>query len=72
MADHIWFQKGNCLPLLDEVKIIDGEERWRLSLKEAVHMLGCSDLLRRPSIEIIMIMEPLIKKKNLEKKMIVI
>ena len=41
MADHIWKEKGNHLPLWDEVKIIDKEEYWRIRcLKEAVHMLG--------------------------------
>ena len=37
MADYIWKEKGNHLPLWDEVKIIDREELWRIrGLKEAV------------------------------------
>ena len=63
MADLIWKEKGNNLPLWDEVRIINREERWIIRcLKEAAHMLGFSDLLRRPSIEINMIWEPFIKK----------
>ena len=61
--EHIWKEKGNHLPLWDEVKIIDRDEPWRFSrLKESVHMLGYSDLFRRPSIEINTIWEPIIKK----------
>ena len=52
MADHIWKEKGNHLPLWDKIKIIDREEHWRIRcLKESVHMLGYSNLLSRPSIE---------------------
>ena len=52
MADHIWKEKGNHLPLWDEVKIIDWGKVWRIRhLKEAAHMLGYSDLLSWPSIE---------------------
>ena len=50
MADHIWKEKRNHLPLWDEVKIIDREDHWRIRcLKEAAHMLGYRDLLSRPS-----------------------
>ena len=56
-------QKGNHLPLWDEVKIIDREEHWRIKcLKESAHMLGFIDLLNRPSIEMNIIWEPIIKK----------
>ena len=35
MADHIWKEKGNHLPLWDKVKMIDREEHWRIRcLKE--------------------------------------
>ena len=52
MADHIWKEKGNHLLLWDEVEIIDREEHWRIRhFKESAHMLGYSDLLSRPSIE---------------------
>ena len=35
MADHIWKEKGNHLPLWDKVKIIDRDKLWRQShLKE--------------------------------------
>ena len=52
MADHIWKEKGNHLPLWDEVEIIDRVEHWKIRhLKESVLMLGYSDLLSSPSIE---------------------
>ena len=63
MADHIWKKKGTHLPLWDEVKIIDREVHWRIRcLKESAHMLGYSDLLSRPSIEMNTIWELIIKK----------
>ena len=63
MADHIWKAKGNHLPLWDEVKIIDWGEHWRIRLlKESAHILGCNDLLSRPSIEMNTVWEPIIKK----------
>ena len=63
MADHIWKEKGKHQPLLDEVKIIDREEYWRIrSLKESAHMLGYSDLLSGPSIEMNTIWKPITKK----------
>ena len=63
MADHIWKEKGNHLPLWDEVEIIDRGEHWRIRrLKESGHMVGCNDLLSRPSIELNTIWEPKIKK----------
>ena len=31
MVDHIWKEKGNHLPLWDEVEIIDSAEYWRIS-----------------------------------------
>ena len=52
MADHIWKEKGNHPPLWDEVEIIDRDEHWIIRrLKESAHMLGNSDLLSIPSIE---------------------
>ena len=52
MADHIWRKKGNHLPLWEEVEIIDREEKWkRRRLKESAHMIGYSNLLSGPSIE---------------------
>ena len=40
MADHIWKEKGDCLPLWDKVEIIDRDEYWRIShLKELSPML---------------------------------
>ena len=48
----MWKEKGNHLPLQDEVEIIDRDEHWRIRrLKESAHMLGYSDLLSRLSIE---------------------
>ena len=52
MADYIWKEKINHLPLWNKVNIIDREKHWkRRRLKEAAHMLGYVDLLSRPSIE---------------------
>ena len=71
MADHIWKEKGNNLPLWDEVEIIDSAEHWRIRcLKESAHMLGYNDLLSRPSTEMNTIWEPIIKKldKKIKKK----
>ena len=63
MADNIWKEKGNHLPLWDEVEIIDRVEHWRIRrLKESAHMLGSNDLLNRPSIKMNTIWEPIIKK----------
>ena len=63
MADHIWKEKGNHLPLWDKVEIIDRAEHWRIRhLKESAHMLGYNDLLSRPSIELNTIWELIIKK----------
>ena len=71
MADHIWKEKGNHLPLWDEVEIIYREEHWRIRrLKESEHMLGYSDLLSRPSIEMNTIWEPIFKKLDKKKKKI--
>ena len=54
-----------------EVKIIDGEEHWRIRyFKESAHMLGNSDLLSRPSIEMNTIWGPIIKKVTFKKKII--
>ena len=70
MADHIWKEKGNHLPLWDEVEITDRAEHWRIRrLKESAHILGYNDLLSRPSIDMTTIWERIIKnrldKKNL-------
>ena len=62
MADHIWKENGNHLPLWDKVEIIDRAEHWRIRcLKESAHMLGYNDLLSRPSIELNTIWELIIK-----------
>ena len=62
MADHIWKEKGNNLPLWDEDEIIEREEHWRIRhFKEPVRMLSYSDLLSRQNIEMNMIWEPIIK-----------
>ena len=58
MADHIWKEKGNHLPLWDKVEIIE----------RAKHMLGYNDLLSRLSIELNTIWEPIIKKASWRKK----
>ena len=64
MVDHIWKEKGNHRPLLDEVKIIDREELWRIRhLKESAHILAYSDLSSLPSIEMNTKWEPIIKKR---------
>ena len=56
MVDCIWKEKVNHLPLWDHVEISHREEHWKIRrLKEAVHMLGYSDLLKRRSIEMNMI-----------------
>ena len=69
MADHIWKEKGNYLPLWDEVDIIDSAEYWRIRrLKESAHLLGYNDLLSRLSIEMNTIWEPIIKKVKGKKK----
>ena len=53
---------------MDEIEIIDREEHCRIRcLKEAAYMLGKSDLLSRPSIEMNMIWELLIKKVRSKK-----
>ena len=63
MADYIWKEKRNYLPLWDKVKIIDREEHWkRKHLKEAAHLLGYVVTLSRPSIEMNTIWEPIIEK----------
>ena len=65
MVDHIWKEKGNHLPLWDKVEIIDRAEHWRnRRLKESAHMFGYNDLLRRPSIELNTIWEPIIKNNR--------
>ena len=69
MANYIRKEKGNHLPFWDDVKIIDREELWRIScLKEAAYMLGDSELLSKPHIEM-NIQESILKKtkKNLLK-----
>ena len=69
MVDHIWKEKGNNLPLWDEVEIIDRKEQWRIRrLKESAHMLGYSDQLSRPSIEMNTILKPIIKRVRLKNR----
>ena len=74
LTNHIFMYKNNLalnLSLWDEVKITDRTDRkeyWRVRcFKELAHMLGYSDLLSRPSIEMNTIWEPIIKKIRLEK-----
>ena len=63
MADHIWKEKGNHLLLWHKVRIIGrAEHRVIRRLKESAYLLGYSDLLSRPSIEMNTIWEPIIKK----------
>ena len=70
MADHIWKEKGNHLPLSDKVEIIDWDEYWRIRrIKESAHMLGYNDLLSRPSIELNTIWERIIKKSWWKEKL---
>ena len=45
---HSYMEKGNNVPLWDEVKMIDRGIR---RLKETARMVDCNDLLSRPSIE---------------------
>ena len=60
-------RKGK-LSLWDEVKVIDRDEHRRIRhLKESAHMLGYTDLLSRPSIEINTIWESIIKKVRFKK-----
>ena len=67
IADHIWKEKVDHLPLWGEVEIIDREEHKRIRrLKESAHMLSYSDLLSRPSIEMNIIWEQIIKKFRLK------
>ena len=69
MADHIWKEKGNHLPLWHKVEIIDRAEHWWIRrLKESTHMFGYNNQMSRPSIELNTIWEPIIKKVRLEKK----
>ena len=69
MAQHIWKEKGNHLPLWDKVEIIDRAEQWRIRhLKESAHMLGYNKLLSKPIIELNTIWEPIIRKARGGKK----
>ena len=62
MADHIWKEKVNHLPIWNKVEI-DRAEHWRIRrLKEYAYMLGYNDLLIRPRLEMNTIWEPIIKK----------
>ena len=62
IADHIWKEKRNHLPLWDETIIVEGEEQWkRRCLKEAEHILCYSDLLSRLNIEMNTIRKPFTK-----------
>ena len=62
LADHIWKEIGNHLPLCNQPKIFDRKESWKVKrLKEVTHMLSNNDLLSRISIEMNTIWEPLIK-----------
>ena len=69
MADHIWQEKGNHLPLWDKVEIIYKAEHWRIRrLKKSAYMLDYNDLLSRPNIQLNTIWEPIIKKATWKKK----
>ena len=66
MANYIWKEKGNHLPLWDKVKIIDKEKHcWIKRLKESAHMLGY--LLSRLCIEMNSMLEPINKKIRFQK-----
>ena len=68
MADYIWREMGNHMPLWNDVKIIEQEEDWRMRrFKEAVHMLGYGKLFSRPSIKMNAILEPIMKMSRLKK-----
>lgn len=61
----MWREKGSHQSPWTEGKILDKEEPWRVRhLKESVHMLDYENLLSRPSIEINMKWEPLIKREK--------
>ena len=63
MADHIWKENVNYQPLRDQARIIDSEEYWKIRhLKDVALLLGNSNLLAKPSIEMNTIWEPFIKK----------
>jgi len=63
IADHVLREKGNHLPLWNEVEIIDHEEHWKIrKLKESAHMLGKNNCLSNPSIEMDSIWKPFIMK----------
>ena len=52
MIFHTWKEKRNHLALWDEIKIIDMGKHCRIRyFKEAVDMLGYSELLRGPRIK---------------------
>ena len=69
MADHIWTETGNHLPLWDEVEIIDRTEQCRISRhNDSAYMFGYNDLLSRPSIENNTKWKPIIKKVRWKKK----
>ena len=68
MADHIWKEKVNHLPLWNEAEIINRAKHWSIRhLKESAHMLDYDDLLSRPSIEMNTTWEPIIKKVKWKK-----
>lgn len=63
MTYHIW--RGKSDHLLDEVEMTDREHHWKMRKhKYSAHMLGHKKLLRRPSIGINTIWEPVITRKN--------
>lgn len=58
-------EKGAVQTLWNNVKLLNKQEHWEVrNLKESAHMLGYKEPLSRPSIEIKMILELLIKKKR--------
>ena len=63
MADHIWKEMGNHLPLWYKIEVIVRAEHWRIRhLKDSEHMLGYYELLSRPIIVLNIIWEPINKK----------
>ena len=58
MVDHIWKEKRKHVTLWNYRE----EDRRVRHLKEAADMLGYTDLLSRPSIEMNMMWEPIILK----------
>ena len=51
VAEHIWKEKGNHMPLWEKKQILDRESHWRVRrLKESAYMMCCDNILSRPSM----------------------